>query len=106
MKFRKTAIVLLGLAALATAFPGTASAATPKLSCVKAKVDNGWAGDDATATNKCAANVQVKFVINNDFDSGWRTLKPGKSTTYGYAAWGGFDGLQIKYKGKSYFNPG
>ncbi|NIH86125.1 hypothetical protein [Amycolatopsis granulosa] len=106
MKFRRTATVLIGLTLVSAAFPATASAAKPKLSCVKAKVHNGWAGDDATATNKCAGSVQVKFMINNDFDSGWRTVKPGKSTTYGYAAWGGFDGLQIKYRGKEYFNPG
>ncbi|NIH77498.1 hypothetical protein [Amycolatopsis viridis] len=105
MKFRKTATVLIGLTLVSAAFPATASAATPKLSCVKAK-DHGWPSYEATATNKCAGSVQVKFIINNDFDSGWRTVKPGKSNTYGHAPWAGLDGLRIKYRGKEYFNPG
>ncbi|WP_086819785.1 hypothetical protein [Allokutzneria sp. NRRL B-24872] len=102
MTIRIMTAVLASLGLLLAASP--ASAAT-KLSCVKTWDEDETIGGRAHATNNCAKKVEVKFVINNDFDSDWRTVAKGKSTSYGYGPFGShLDRVLIKYDGKEYVN--
>ncbi|GAA4035160.1 hypothetical protein GCM10022247_70790 [Allokutzneria multivorans] len=102
MTIRIMTAVLASFGLLLAATPANAAG---RLSCVKTWDEDETLGGRAHATNNCAKKVEVKFVINNDFDSGWHGVEKGRSTSYGYGPFGShLDRVLIKYNGEEYVN--
>ncbi|MFB9903378.1 hypothetical protein [Allokutzneria oryzae] len=99
LKVTTAAAAVLGLFLV-----GSPASAATKLGCVKVWDKDDTIGATAHATNNCAKSVKLKFVINNDFDSGWRTVRKGEGTSYGHGPFSNLDKVLIQYDGKDYVN--